>query len=326
MISGRLRSAPEVPAVVLLIVATALFGILADGVLSVDTARNVLSQASMLTIMAIGFGMVLIAGHLDLSIGSTAALAGVLTMSLQPRGLWLSILVGLLAAAAVGLVNGALVTIARMPSLIATLGTLIAVRGLAFLASGGRPVQGGRLDLALALDQSRLGVLTVRILIMFAAVVAFDLLMRRTVWGRELLATGGGAVPARAAGVPVARRTIEVFTVSGLLAGLAGAVQALALNSASPTAGETALLVVVAAVVVGGTSLDGGRGTVAGALIGVLLVTGVSVYMNRAGIDSAYQRVLVGALLLGVVLVSRSRKEEVRRAPRRVTAQAVPPG
>lgn len=324
MILRRLRSAPEAPAMLLLVVTTALFGALVDGIFTSDTTRNVLSQASTLTIMAAGFGIVLIAGQLDLSVGSTAALAGVLTMSLQPQGLWVAFAIALITGAAVGLLNGVLVTVARMPSLIATLGMLIAVRGLAFLASDGRPVQGARLDLAMALDRARFGVLTARVLIMVALVLMLDLVMRRTVWGREVLATGGAAGPARAAGVPVTRRTVEVFVLSGLLAGLAGAVQALALNSASPTAGETALLVVVAAVVVGGTSLAGGRGTVAGALIGVLLVTSIAVYMNRAGIDSAYQRILIGSLLLGVVLVSRRPDVTRRRATERTAAAPSP--
>ena len=308
--SRRLLRASEFPAVALSLLALVVFTFLGDDIMSVATAKNVLSQASSVMLMAVGFTLVLIAGQLDLSVGSIAALGGIVVITVQPLSLPLAVVAALVVTLAAGLINGVLVTKVGVPSLVATLATLIGFRGLAFLISGGRPIQGNHLDLAIAIERSVFRFLSTRIIIMIVIVAASAFIMRRSVWGRDLYAAGGAREAARASGINVDRRLIGAFVVSGLMSGIAGLIQALALNSASPRSGETALLLVVAAVVVGGVALTGGVGSIGGAFVGMLLITGVTVAMNRLGIESAYQRVLLGSVLIAVVLITPGQREE----------------
>ena len=301
---SRVTANASAPALLALAVVIAVLVAIEPALISTSTGFNILTQAAVTVIIASGFAVAMLSGQLDLSVGATAVLAGVVAMHLQEQSIAVSLVAGLLVGCAVGAVNGLLVTRLGVPSLLATLGTLIAARGVAFFYSGGRPVQGQMPDVAASLNSSFLGVLSIRICLAIAVVVIVDATIRRTVWGRRVMATGGNPKAAQAVGVSVNRITMQALVLSGSLAAAGGTLQAYLLNSATPAGGEATLVAVIAGVVVGGVALTGGRGSVAGAALGVLLIATVTVGMNLIGVDSAYQRILVGGLLLLVVLTS----------------------
>lgn len=300
----RLLRAPEMPPIVLLAVTVLVFGVTTPQFLTATSVENVLSQAATIGVVAVGFGVVMLAGHLDLSVGSVVALAGSVTILWQGLPVGFAVVAAVLLGVLLGVVNGFLVTVVRIPSLIATLATMIAYRGVVFLLTEGRPVQGDRLELALQLDRPLVSILSLRTLLLVAVVVVMDLVMRRTSWGRSVYAIGSNQEAAVAMGIPVRSRTIGAFAVSAGLAALSGSVLALTLNSASPRAGEETLLLVVAAVLVGGTRLTGGMGSVGGIFAGVLLVTTMTVGMNFMRIDAAFQRILLGSVLIAAVVLA----------------------
>ncbi len=302
---GRTRGVnASTPALLVLVLVAVVLLLMEPSLVSSTTAFNILSQASVTVIIAAGFAVAMMAGQLDLSVAATAVLAGVVAMSTQDMGFVFSVVAGLSVGVAVGLLNGLLVTGLGVPSLLATLGTLIAARGVSFWYADGRPVQGQAPEVSTWLNQSFLGVLSTRILLAIVVVIAIDFTIRRTVWGRRVMATGGNARAAMSVGINVNRTTMQALVLSGLLAAAGGTLQAYLLNSATPAAGDATLVAVIAGVVVGGVALTGGRGSVAGGALGVLLIATVTVGMNVIGVDSAYQRILIGALLLLVVFTS----------------------
>lgn len=300
----RVAANSSAPALLALAIVIVVLVAIEPSLIDVSTGFNILSQAAVVVIIASGFAVAMLSGQLDLSVGATAVLAGVVAIQLQGLGVAVSVVAGILAGSAVGAVNGLLVTKLGVPSLLATLGTLIAARGVAFFYSGGRPIQGQMPDVAAFLNAPFLGILSIRVCLAIAVVVIVDATIRRTVWGRRVMSTGGNPKAAQAVGVPVNRITMQALVLSGTLAAVGGTLQAYLLNSATPAGGETTLVTVIAGVVVGGVALTGGRGSVAGAALGVLLIATVTVGMNLIGVDSAYQRILVGGLLLLVVLTS----------------------
>ena len=259
-------------------------------------------------LVALGMTFVIMTGGIDLSVGSVVALGGVVAIKVSEHGLLPGLLAGIAAGAGVGVVNGVLITKLRLQPFIVTLATLLAVRGLALTLAGTRAAvaaPGGFQKLG---DWSLLG-LPVAAWAMFVAFLVGAAVLNYTPWGRQVLAIGGNVDAAKLMGLPVARTTLSVYVLSGALAGCAGVFLGSQNGSVDTAAGQGWELTAIAAVVVGGTLLTGGVGSVLSSLVGVLLlqlIFNLIVFENGKGvitISSFWESVIRGAFLLVVVLL-----------------------
>jgi inositol transport system permease protein len=277
-----------------------------DTFLSVANLTNVARQISINGILAVGVTFVLLTAGVDLSLGSVVALSGVACATFAHPGehpVIIPIAVGLLTGAACGLVNGALVTRGGVAPFIVTLGMMTIARGLALIVSGGRPVANMSNELTAFADD----LFGVPIPVLCFAAVAFAawFFLRNFRLGRHIYAVGGNENAARAAGVPVERVKLFAYALCGLLTGLAGVVLAARITTGQPNAGQAYELDAIAAVVIGGTSLAGGVGTITGTLLGVLLIGVINNGLDLMGVSSYYQAVIKGVIIVGAVWLDR---------------------
>jgi galactofuranose transport system permease protein len=277
--------------------------------LTENNLLNVLRQNSMLGLIALGMTFVILTGGIDLSVGSILAVAGVIAAKLAGQGLVVALLAGVGFATLLGLVNGVTIAKARIQPFIVTLAMMIAARGLALVYTGEESVRVGSLSRGFTeLGRGRLdlGVFAIPypVLIMLAAFALGWLVLNHTRFGRHVYSLGDNEEAARLMGLNVGRVTMGVYALSGALAGLAGVVLASRLGAGQPVAGLGWELDAIAAVVVGGTLLTGGQGSVVSTLIGVLLLGVIFNIFNLEGsISPWWQQVLRGLILLAVVIV-----------------------
>ncbi|WP_460956017.1 ABC transporter permease [Parasphingorhabdus pacifica] len=282
-----------------LIVVFVVLSIIAPSFLTADNLFNLGSQTSVNAVMAVGVTLVIITGGIDLSVGSVAALSGVVgVMLMAGHGMspLLGIAGGVLVGAVAGLVNGLLVSVVGLPPFIATLGMLSVGRGLVLIITGAVAVFGAP-DSFRLLGQGVIGVLPIPIVLIALVAVAGHLVLTRTRLGRYAYVMGSNPEAARLSGVPIKRHTTAVYVLSGGLAGLGGMIAASRINSGQPNFGEGLELDVIAAVVIGGASLFGGRGTVLGSLIGAFLVAVIRNGAVQLDIGTFYQNVLIGVII-----------------------------
>ncbi len=271
---------------------------------------NVLRQISINGILAVGVTYVLLTGGVDLSLGSLVALTGVIAARFAHPGefaVFVPVCLGILAGACCGVVNGWIVTRGRVAPFIVTLGTMTSARGLALLASGGRPVSN------LSAAFTRIGggdvaAVPIPILIFFGVALASHIFLRNIRAGRHLYAVGGNENAARASGLKVGRIKMMAYTLCGALAGLAGVVLASRITTGQPNAGIGYELDAIAAVVIGGTSLIGGVGGVGGTVLGALLIGVLNNGLDLLNVSSYYQQVIKGVIIVGAVWLDRSNR------------------
>ncbi len=283
---------------------------------TVDNLRDIALQSSFLAVIALGMTFVIITGGIDLSVGSVYALGGVLAAYGSQAGPLVAVLLPLAVCGLIGLVNGMLVARTGMAPFIVTLAALLFARGLLLsLTSEGATTYTIDDPTVLALGRGTLLGLGNPVWIAVVLFVLGGLLLNRTRFGQNLLATGGAETSAVLMGLPVARTKIIAYTMSGLLAGFAGVLTAAYLQSGVTVIGVGTELDAIAAVVIGGTLLAGGAGTVLGTAVGVGLRSVIQNVINQiGGLDSNYQSVISGVFLLVVVVVQRSL---TRARPRR---------
>jgi ribose transport system permease protein len=261
---------------------------------------NVLSQSAVIAVLAVGQLLVILTRGIDLSVGSTLALASVvgsLVFAATGGGL-LAVLATLGAGLAVGAVNGGGYVFGRLPHpFIITLATLSIARGAALGLSGGQPVQGVPAVVETIGGES-LGWLPVSTLLVAVVAIAVALLLTRVVWGRWIYAVGGNPEGARRAGIPQRGVLMSVYLLSGLLAGVAAIITAGRLGAGSPTFGDLAELDSIAAVVIGGASFLGGRGNVGHALVGALMIGVIRNGMNLLDIEAFIQLIVIGVVIV----------------------------
>lgn len=305
--AGTLRNVAP-PA--LLVALVFLVEAVAPGFMTLDTLRVILSDTAVLFILATGVTFVIMIGGIDLSIQALASLASVvLAQALPVIGYWgfpAAVLTGLVF----GIVSGVVHVRLRVPSFVATLATGGVVAGLALLAANGRAItieEAGRLKTAW-INTSSLGVPHV-VMIAAAIGVAGIWIMRYTRFGRYSAAVGAGEPAARAAGINVQRTKITAFAISGLLAGVAGAILAARLSSGSPTLANQMLLPAIAAVIVGGTAITGGLGGVARTAIGAMIISIVRIGMTFAGVNIFAENIVFGAVLIAAVAITIDRSK-----------------
>lgn len=301
-----------------------LFAILSPYFLTAENLLNVSLQASITAIIAAGMTFVILTGGIDLSVGSVVALAGIaataslkaglppwvpLPAPLQPAAL---LAVGLLAGLGVGALSGALagvgVTRFRVTPFIMTLALMTIGRGAAFVATGGRPVWELPESFGF-LGSGRLFHIPIPSLIMLAVYGITHVALTRTRFGRYVYAVGGNPEAARLAGIRTGWVLLRVYLISGVLAALSGILLASRMNSGQPNAGLMYELDVIAAVVIGGTSLSGGRGTIAGTFAGSMLIAVLRNGLNMLNIGSYVQQVIVGVVILLAVLMDQFRSK-----------------
>lgn len=303
----------QVAAAGALIVIFVVLSLVAPTFLTADNLFNLGSQTAVNAVMAVGVTFVIITGGIDLSVGSVAALSGVvgvMTMAYAGFGPLVGILGGIAVGALAGLINGLLVSAVGLPPFIATLGMLSVARGLVLIMTGAVAVFGAPESFRL-LGQGVIAAIPIPILIIVLVAVGGHLVLTRTRLGRYAYVMGSNAEAARLSGVPVKRHTTWVYVISGALAGLGGMIAASRINSGQPNFGEGLELDVIAAVVIGGASLFGGRGTVLGSLIGAFLVAVIRNGAVQLGIGTFYQNVLIGLIIWVAVWWDRYQRRKL---------------
>ena len=292
-----------------LLVLCLVTALLTGRFLSPLNLTNILVQSSIMAVIAIGMTFVIIGGGFDLSVGSSVALAGcIAAMAMVQFGLAAGVLAGIATGIAVGLVNGVIVAKLGINPFISTLGTMVLVRGLVYLITGGAPVGDDRLPTAfLAFGSARL--LGIHYLVWVPAVllVVLSWVMAATPYGRRIYATGGNREAAYLSGVPVDRIIASTYIWCGGLAGLAGVMLAARLQSGQPTAGEYYELTAIAAVILGGASLHGGEGALYKSIIGVFIMVVLGNSLNLLNVDSYWQRVAIGVVIIAAAAADRLR-------------------
>ena len=268
--------------------------------LSLYNWLNILQQASAIGLVSSGVALLMIGGGFDLSVGSVVALGGYIVAVAFAAGLPmpLVILLAILGGAVVGAVNGFGVAYLRIPALIMTLGSLYVVRGGVLFLSGGETAGRSYAEAFTFLGKGELGPLPVPVLIMTVAYVALYLVHKKTRFGRYTIAVGTDADIARRAGINARLHVTKLYILSGALAAAAGVLLAARLNASTTNAGIGYELEVIASVVIGGTSLFGGQGTLAGTILGVLFLAVVHNALNLVGVSPFLQQFAIGSLLL----------------------------
>ena len=288
-----------------LVIALALFCTFAVVVpatfLTPDNLANVARQVSLDAPLVIGQMLVLIAGGIDISVGSTMAAATAIAIGLQPYGTGTAVVAALLFGACVGAFNGLLVTRGRIVPFVATLGTMSVVRGGLLTYTGQQPLSGVD-DAFHVWGGGSLGIVPVPLALAIVIVVVLSVVLDRTRLGRDLYAVGGNRESAFAAGIPVARTLFAAFVMSGTLAAFSGVLVASRLNAATVQLGHDTALLSISAALIGGGSLLGGRGSVMGAFIGVLALGMLTNGMNLIGVHTHWQIAAKALILIGVVV------------------------
>jgi ribose/xylose/arabinose/galactoside ABC-type transport system permease subunit len=304
-------------AVVVLVVGLVL-AILSPRFLSLDNLLNVMTNASLVAILGLGMTLAIASGNFDLSVGSTAALAGCISFSLVPSiGVPASIAAGLLAGAIVGLLNGLIITELRVPAFIATLGMLTIVRGAALIYTDGKDLYlFGQTDYKVLSGEYLFGIPTP---ILLAVGLAFLLgfVVNQTRFGRHILALGSNPSAAQRSGIPTSRLLWAIFSIVGATAALSGMIissQVLTANGRLATGLE---LSAIAVVVLGGTALSGGQATMLGTLFGALLISMINNGLNLLNVPIFYQELTVGVLMLSALAVNISQGFDFRSLLRR---------
>ncbi len=282
--------------------------------LTTTNLSSVVRQTAVINIMALGMTLIIVAGGIDLSVGAILAFGGLLgTMSMaNGTPIPVAILIGIVCGGLWGFTNGALTTRLRINPFIVTLGTLGIVRGVTLIISNGLPVHEIPPAFSFLGEGSLFGVPFVLWILLICAVMV-HILMEHTKLGRYAFAIGSSADAAYYAGIPVAFHTTAVYTIGGMLTGLAGMIEASRLMTGQPTAGQGYELQAIAAVVIGGGSLRGGEGSVLGTLIGAFIMGLLSNGSDLLGISPYLQQAIIGAVIILAVTVDEVRKRKVNR-------------
>ena len=282
-----------------------LISLITPQFLTVSNLTIIVTQVSINALLAFGVTFVIITGGIDLSLGSIVAVTGVTSAMLahpDSNPVLIPIVMGLLAGLLMGVFNGFIITKSKIAPFIVTLGTMTIGRGLALILSDGRPVS-NLSDSFNYLGSGTIFGIPILILIFILVFALCSIILSKTILGRYIYAIGGNEQAARASGINIDRVKLSVYSISGLLAGLAGILLASRITTGQPNAGAGFELDAIAAVVIGGTSTAGGRGTMTGTLIGVLLIGVINNGLDLLNVTSYYQQVVMGIIIIGAVII-----------------------
>jgi ribose/xylose/arabinose/galactoside ABC-type transport system permease subunit len=267
---------------------------------------NIVKQASINGILATGMMFVIVSGGIDLSVGSIVALSGVIAASFAHPGeypLIVPIVLSALAGLAAGLLNGFGVAYGNIPPFIVTLGSMTIIRGLALIYSKGQPIFGVTDEFEALASGFVFGTIPILVIyfLIITAISAF--ILTKTVYGRRVYAVGGNEITAKVSGVSVKRIKIAVYSISGLLAGVAGLLLASRIVSGQPTSGQSYELDAIAAVIIGGVSMTGGSGKWYGTVIGALMIAVIGNGLDILNVSSHFQLLIKGSIIIVAVLL-----------------------
>lgn len=292
------------------LIALVLLIIIASSVseyfLTFSNIYNIFRQVAVLGIVSIGMTFIILNKGIDLSVGSVLALTGIMAGLVHDKGFFVSLLIVLLVGGLCGFINGVFITKFSMQPFIATLVMFIAARGAALWISDGSYIP----DVTswLWISHGNIGPIPVPMIIMIGLFLLFTFILSRTVWGRQVYAVGGNEEAARLSGINVNWTKMSVYILTGVLVGIASLINDARVWSADPQAGNMLELDVISAVLIGGTTFDGGKGTLMGTLIGVLILQIMSNIMNLLGVSVYPQMIAKGAIIAAAVLVSQYRR------------------
>lgn len=294
-----------------LILIVIVLGILSPSFFTLDNILNLLRQVSINALIAFGMTLVILTAGIDLSVGSLLALGSALTAGMLNSGMdpLLAVFIGLIIGFVLGAINGLIITKGKVAPFIATLATMTIFRGATLVYTDGKPITG--LSDSFTFEMIGRGYVMGVPFPAILMVIAFAILyfvLRKTVFGRQIYAVGGNEEAATLSGIKADRVKIWVYSITGMLTVLAGIILTSRLNSAQPTAGSMYELDAIAAVVIGGTSLMGGRGRIVGTLIGALIMGSIDNGLNLLNVSSFYQQIVKGGVILLAVLADRRSK------------------
>ncbi|MFJ9127203.1 ABC transporter permease [Streptomyces sp. NPDC102340] len=302
---GALLRIPHGGLIAVLVVVIVFTALRADSFTTSQNLLNVLRQISVNAVIAGGLTLLMTAGGMDFSMGSNAAVTTAVAAQMLSGGqsTAVTVVVALVLAAVIGLVNGLVVTFTNVAPFVATLATAMLLDGVALLVLNGMSVTIG--DKMQALGNSTVAGVPWLLVVAVLVLLIIGLVMRFTTFGRDTFAMGGNEHVARLSGINVPARKLALYALAGALAGLAGVMLLSRLGASAPnTAGLQTQLTAVAAVVIGGTSLAGGRGTIVGTALGVILLGVVANALNLLQVNSNYQLVVTGAVLLIAAVIN----------------------
>jgi ribose transport system permease protein len=294
---------------IVLVALVLLFALLSDKFLTVSNLFRILLNVSTIGVMALGEGLVIIVMGMDLSVGSTFALAGIITgMGITRFGLGVpaSIALGVLSGAFIGAVNGLLILRAGLSAFIATFGMLSLIRGVAYAISGGYTVPVYTKQFT-DIGMASLGPIPVPAIVFLASVAVFALVLRRTTFGAALFATGGNEKASFYSGIRTTRVKYIAYVLCGTLAAVAGILSTAKIGMASSTAGLNYEMDVITAVILGGVSLKGGKGSAIGIMLGAIIMGVIRNGLLIMGISAYYQTAIIGFIIIAVVVIDTLR-------------------
>ncbi len=289
-----------------------ILSFLSPAFLTVRNALNVFRQVSITGIIGVGMTFVILTGGIDLSVGSLLALAGVLAAGLQIRhgaGPFLMVVLPIVVVTCLGMLVGFIISKFKVPPFVATLGMMSAARGMTLIYTDGYPISGLSRSFRV-LGSGMVGPVPVPIIIYVFVVVVGAIVLSQTKFGRYVYAIGGNEEAVRLSGIPTSRYKMIIYGISAFTAALSGVILAARLSSGQPTAGEGYELDVIAAVVIGGTSLQGGRGSVFGTFIGALLIGVLTNGFNLMNISPFYQQFVKGVIIVAAVIMEQMRSKQ----------------
>ncbi len=304
-------------ATILLILAIIIvvLSILSDSFLTVQNFNNVLRQVTLVIITGLGVTLLMISGKMDLSVGSTLALSGVLVAFFVSNGVPFipAMLLVLVIGGGVGMLNAVLVVYGNITPVIATMGTMYMVRGFTFIICGGNTIIQNIPSSFAKLGTGSVGGVSIQLIILVILIIFFIFIEKKTVLGKYSFAIGGNRTAASLSGINVGGIEMILYVVTGMLAALSGVILASRLGVGQPNVGTGFEFDVIVAVVLGGTSLAGGEGSILGMVIGALIVGFLGNGLNLLNVQSFYQYVFNGAVLVGAVLLDNIMKKRLAK-------------
>ncbi|BDR65269.1 ribose ABC transporter permease [Clostridium tetani] len=294
-----------------LILLCIIISILTPRFLNVSNIMNVFTQVSVNAILAIGMSFVILTGGIDLSVGSTLAITGALSASIirLTNSIFLSLVVALIIGAAIGLMNGVTVAKGKIQAFIVTLATMTVFRGVTMVYTNGTPISGLSEKFMVIGNKKILGYIPVPAIITIIILIMAWYVLSQTRYGRYVYALGGNEDSARLSGINTDKVKMLVYVICGMTAALSGVITTSRVGTASPNAGLGFELDAIAAVVLGGTSLAGGEGTVVGTIIGAMIIGVLNNGLNLAGVSAYYQSIVKGLVILLAVLIDKKSKK-----------------
>lgn len=276
---------------------------------TVDNLFNILRQVTVNALIAFGMTFVILTGGIDLSVGSVVAVSGALVAGMMIRnnlGTMPAILIALISGVVMGGLNGVLISNGKVPAFVGTLATQLMFRGFTLVYTGGRPISNLNESFAFIGKGYVFKVIPVPVVIMLVTFILLYIVLRKTKFGKHVYAIGGSEQTAYYSGINVKRTKLFVYIIGGVLAAMSGIILTSRLNSAQATAGQAFESDAIASVVVGGTSLSGGKGWIVGTLIGASIIGVLTNGLNLLGVHAYYQQIIKGAVIIGSVLMDRS--------------------